>query len=146
MILKILLLIIFVLIIQINFFPQKKLIEKFTNLKLDVVTNQDDMRRGLMFKKYLPEDEGLLFNYGFSGNHSVWMKNTYIPLDVLFLDKKFIIIDYVENTKPLSLDSISIDKPSYYIVEVNANTIKKLHLKKGQKLNFTLNKKLDLNI
>ena len=146
MILKILLLIIFVLIIQINFFPQKKLIEKFTNLKLDVVTNQDDMRRGLMFKKYLPEDEGLLFNYGFLGNHSVWMKNTYIPLDVLFLDKKFIIIDYVENTKPLSLNSISIDKPSYYIVEVNANTIKKLHLKKGQKLNFTLNKKLDLNI
>ena len=70
------------------------------------------------------------------------MKNTFIPLDVLFLDSRYKIIDYVENTIPHNLDSISIDKKSRYIVELNAGTVKRMNLKKGKKLNFKIIKNL----
>ena len=76
------------------------------------------------------------------GYYSVWMKNTFISLDVLFLDSQYKIIDYVENTIPHNLDSISINKKSRYIVELNSGTVKRMNLKKGKKLNFKIIKNL----
>ena len=87
-------------------------------------------------------NEGMLFDYKIDGYYSVWMKNTFISLDVLFLDNQYKIIDYVENTIPHNLDSISINKKSRYIVELNSGTVKRMNLKKGKKLNFKIIKNL----
>ena len=77
-----------------------------------------------MFRKdRLKNNEGMLFPMTYKIN-SMWMKNTYIPLDVIFLDNDMKIIGYVEDTVPLSLESISIDKKSNNVLEMNSGSIR----------------------
>tara|TARA_Y100000591_G_C21561766_1_gene558904 strand:+ start:90 stop:518 length:429 start_codon:yes stop_codon:yes gene_type:complete len=129
---------IFIIFIKICFFKD----EALTNtVKVKLVTTQEDKRTGLMFRNNLNQDEGMLFKFE-SGFNSVWMKNTYIPLDVLFLDKRFRLIGYVEDTVPLSLDSIGIDKPSDYILEVNAGWVRSNNVKIGNIIDIELIDKL----
>ena len=107
------------------------------HLKVKVVTTEEDKKLGLMFRQYLNMDEGMLFTFKY-GNNSVWMKNTYIPLDVIFLDKDYKVIGFVEDTVPLSLEIVKINKKSNYIIEVNAGWIRKNNLKIGNKMNLTI--------
>ena len=137
------------IIYQINFrFNNSIFTESFKNnnnnniLKLKVANTNYQRERGLMFVKKMHLNEGMLFNYKIDRYHSVWMKNTFISLDVLFLDSQYKIIDYVENTIPHNLDSISIDKKSRYIVELNGGTAKRMNLEKGKKINFKIIKNL----
>ena len=74
----------------------------------------------MSFRKYLNKEEGMLFE----NINSVWMKNTYIPLDVIFLDENYRVVGYVTDTVPLSLDNIKIDKKSQHLLEVNSGFIK----------------------
>ena len=61
-----------------------------------------------MFRKHpLQMNEGMLFDMGYKIN-SLWMKNTYIPLDILFLSKDMKVIGYIEDTEPLSLKSLKL--------------------------------------
>ena len=100
-----------------------------------VVSGQDAVK-GLMYvKKPLNPRYGMLFDMGYKVN-SMWMKNTFIPLDVIFLDKNMNIIGYKENNQPHSLKSISINKPSKYVLEMNGGTVKKFNLKRGDKIFF----------
>lgn len=100
-----------------------------------IVSGQDAVK-GLMYvKEPLHTRYGMLFDMGYKVN-SMWMKNTYIPLDVIFLDKNMNIIGYKENNQPHSLKSISINKPSKYVLEMNAGSVKKFNLKRGDKLYF----------
>ena len=100
-----------------------------------IVSGQDAIK-GLMYvKEPLHTRYGMLFDMGYKVN-SMWMKNTYIPLDVIFLDKNMNIIGYKENNEPHSLKSIMIDKPSRYVLEMNGNSKKRFNLKEGDKINF----------
>tara|TARA_Y100000287_G_C14034711_1_gene263429 strand:- start:199 stop:588 length:390 start_codon:yes stop_codon:yes gene_type:complete len=100
-----------------------------------LVSGQDAVK-GLMYvKKPLNSRYGMLFDMGYKVN-SMWMKNTFIPLDVIFLDKNMNIIGYKENNKPHSLKSISISKPSKYVLEMNSGTVKNFNLKHGDKIYF----------
>ena len=105
------------------------------------VVSGDDAVKGLMYvKEPLHSRYGMLFDMGYKVN-SMWMKNTFIPLDVIFLDKNMNIIGFKENNQPHSLKSISINKASKYVLEMNAGTVKKFNLKIGDKIYF-LNLKL----
>ena len=105
------------------------------------VVSGDDAVKGLMYvKEPLHTRYGMLFDMGYKVN-SMWMKNTFIPLDVIFLDKNMNIIGFKENNQPHSLKSISINKVSKYVLEMNAGTVKKFNLKIGDKIYF-LNLKL----
>tara|TARA_B100001094_G_C17803044_1_gene610042 strand:- start:14 stop:406 length:393 start_codon:yes stop_codon:yes gene_type:complete len=99
------------------------------------VSGQDAVR-GLMYvKEPLYSRYGMLFDMGYKIN-SMWMKNTYIPLDVIFLDKNMNVIGYKENNQPHSLKSISINKPSRYVLEMNAGSVRKFNIKQGDKIYF----------
>ena len=106
-------------------------------IKAKLVTTPEDKQTGLMFREYLNYDEGMLFKFD-NGFNSVWMKNTYIPLDVLFLDTKYTVIGYVEDTVPLSLDNVSIDKSSDYILEVNSGWVRDNNIKIGNIIDIEL--------
>ena len=96
-----------------------------------------EKKRGLMYRKNkLKYNEGMLFKYTYK-NNSMWMKNTYIPLDVIFLDSEMNIVGYVKDTVPLSLKSISIDKKSNNVLEMNSGSIDYFGMKIGDKINFT---------
>jgi len=100
------------------------------------VVSGKDAIKGLMYvKKPLYSRYGMLFDMGEKYN-SMWMKNTYIPLDVIFLDKNMNIIGYKENNEPHSLKSISINKPSKYVLEMNAGSVNNFNLKIGYKIYF----------
>ena len=92
--------------------------------------------KGLMHRKNrLEYNEGMLFPMEYKIN-SMWMKNTYIPLDVIFLDDNMRILGYVKDTIPLSLDSIGINKKSNNVLEMNSNSVQNHNINIGDKILF----------
>jgi len=89
-------------------------------VRVQVADDDFDRARGLMFRRHLGPDEGMLFVYEEPMRLTFWMENTFIPLDVLFIDEELRIIGIVTDTVPLSHDPIEVDQPSQYILEVNA--------------------------
>ena len=91
-------------------------------------------RRGLMFVRSLPEWAGMLFPYRNPDYRSMWMKNTYVPLDILFARADGVVSSVVENTEPLSLTSISSVEPVTYVLELSAGTAARLGIGPGSRL------------
>lgn len=101
--------------------------------------SQKAISQGLMYiKKPLKEREGMLFDMSKCDFHKFWMKNTYIPLDVIFLNSNLKVIGYVTNNQPLSLESISINKKSRYILEINANSVNKFNIRINDYIEFNI--------
>ena len=98
----------------------------------------EDAVKGLMYvKEPLNRYYGMLFDMSpVKKNHSMWMKNTFIPLDIIFLDENMNIVGYKENNKPHSLKSIMINKPSRYVLEMNGGSVKLNKLNIGDKIYF----------
>jgi uncharacterized protein len=87
--------------------------------------------RGLMFVRELPQQMGMLFIYDDTAVHSMWMKNTYIPLDILFIRGDGTVSSVARNTEPLSLRSISAIEPVNYVLELNAGVTQRLSIDAG---------------
>lgn len=101
-----------------------------------IASSDVEKMKGLMYRKdKLKYDEGMLFPMDYKHN-SMWMKNTYIPLDVIFLDDNMKILGYVVDTIPLSLSSISIDKKSNNVLEMNGGSVDNFNMKIGDKILF----------
>ena len=90
--------------------------------------------QGLMFVRSLPELRGMLFVYQQPKQISMWMKNTYIPLDMVFIDTRHRIMQIVEQTTPHSLDLIKSHGPALAVLEIGAGEAKRLALHTGQKI------------
>ena len=88
--------------------------------KANTVTQQ---RLGLMYRKSIPSDHGMLFIFDSIRPISMWMKNTYIPLDMLFVDAKGIIRHIHENARPLDETIITCPIPVKYVIELNAGQV-----------------------
>jgi len=89
-------------------------------LDVDVAATPEDRTRGLSHRAMLPMNRGMLFVFGESANHAFWMDATFFPLDIIFLNESFRVIDVVRNTKPMDRTLRHIGKPSRYAIEVNA--------------------------
>jgi len=90
--------------------------------------------QGLMFVRALPELRGMLFVHESPTPISMWMKNTYIPLDMVFIDAKGRIQQIVEGATPYSLDIIRSDKPVLAVLEIGGGEAKRLGLHPGQRV------------
>lgn len=93
----------------------------------------DDQRRarGLMFIKQLGAEDGMLFVYPQAHAVSMWMKNTYVSLDMLFVGTDGKVIRVAEKTKPLSLDTIESGGPALGVIELAAGTAARLKIGPG---------------
>jgi uncharacterized membrane protein (UPF0127 family) len=96
-----------------------------------VADTEQRRERGLMFVKHMAPDAGMLFIYPGSQTISMWMKNTYIPLDMLFVAADGKVVKVVENTKPESLDTINSDGAVRGVIELNAGVAAQLKLRPG---------------
>ena len=96
--------------------------------------DREQQRRGLMFVRDLPERRGMLFVYENDAFLSMWMKNTFIPLDMLFVRRDLTIASIVEDTEPQSLRSVSATEPVRYVLELNAGTSRRLEIRPGDRL------------
>ena len=91
-------------------------------------------RRGLMHIRELPEWAGMLFVYRRAGIRSMWMKNTYVPLDIVFARADGAVSSVEANTVPQSLESITSTEPVNYVLELNAGTAARLGIGDGSRL------------
>ena len=90
--------------------------------------------RGLMYVRELPERTGMLFVYAANDYHSMWMKNTFISLDIAFAGVDGRIANIARNTEPQSLDSIVSTEPVTYVLELNAGVTARLGIDEGSRI------------
>jgi uncharacterized membrane protein (UPF0127 family) len=101
--------------------------------ELEVAANDDDRQRGLMYRKSMPDDHGMLFVFPDERPLSFWMRNTLIPLDILYLDRSGKVVS-VSQMKPLDESGVPSGWPAKYAVELNVGTAQKLGVKAGDVL------------
>jgi uncharacterized membrane protein (UPF0127 family) len=93
-----------------------------------LAVDRKQQMRGLMHVRHMPEFTGMLFVYRDTSMHSMWMKNTFIPLDMLFIRADGTVSSIETNTVPQSLESVSSIEPVNFVLELNAGVSKKLHI------------------
>lgn len=101
---------------------------------VEVVSTEADRAKGLMYRKSLPEGQGMLFDFHSDQDVSFWMQNTYIPLDMIFIKGDGRIANIVENTEPLSTKLIPSRGPVRGVLEVIGGTTRKLGIAAGDKV------------
>ncbi len=104
---------------------------KFT---VELAVTPAQMMQGLMFRRTMAADAGMLFDYGHPVNASMWMKNTFIPLDMLFVGADGRIVNIHERAVPQSLDPIAAAAPVRAVVELNGGTVARLGIKPGDRV------------
>jgi len=101
---------------------------------VELAVTEQDRERGLMFRKQLPEGQGMLFDFKREQEVSMWMENTYIPLDMIFIRRDGRVWRIAENTEPLSRAIISSGGPVLAVLEVIGGTAKKLGIAPGDRV------------
>jgi uncharacterized membrane protein (UPF0127 family) len=101
---------------------------------IELALSDAQMEQGLMFRRSMPANAGMLFDFKHPTNVTMWMKNTLIPLDMLFLDDSGRIIDIHERAVPYSTDIIASRVPSRYVIELNGGTAARLGIKPGDQV------------
>lgn len=101
---------------------------------VELARNEHDVQRGLMYRTSMPEERGMLFKLSERTDHTFWMHNTCIPLDMLFVDDDGVIVGIVEAARPLDDSTRSVGCPSSWVLEVNAGWCRRHGVKPGQKL------------
>ncbi len=91
---------------------------------------------GLQYRKELGSDRGMIFLFPAEERQSFWMKNTPIPLDMIFIDSQHNIVGIVERTAPYSLDSRSVAAPSQFVLEINGGLAERHRIRAGDRVRF----------
>jgi uncharacterized membrane protein (UPF0127 family) len=102
--------------------------------KIWFATTEPERERGLMFVRDMPADAGMLFQYEDARTISMWMKNTFIPLDMVFMDGAGRVVDVAADAKPQSLDIIASHVPATSVLELNAGTAQRLGIRPGARV------------
>jgi uncharacterized membrane protein (UPF0127 family) len=96
--------------------------------------SREQQIRGLMRVRDMPSSTGMLFVYPAENYHSMWMKNTFLPLDILFAKSDGRVSSIAKNTEPQSLKSISSTEPVKFVLELNAGITDRLAIVPGSQL------------
>jgi len=104
------------------------------NFLVEVARTEEEKKIGLMFRKTLAKNAGMLFLYKREALRLMWMKNTFIPLDILFIDKKGVIKRVVKRTVPHSLATISSRQSVLAVLELRGGVTSSLDIKKGDRI------------
>jgi len=102
---------------------------------LEFAANDDNRSRGLMYRKSMPMDHGMLFAWDFEDWRSFWMKNTEIPLDIIYLDKDKKIIS-IHQLVPHNLAGVDSAAPAQYAIELNVGVSARLNLRLGDMIEW----------
>ncbi len=105
-------------------------------VSVEVVATAAKIERGLMYREHLPPDEGMLFLMSEVRTWSFWMRNTLIPLDMIFIAKDMTIAGIVENAEPRTETLREVAAPSLYVLEVNGGYCATHKVAAGAKVRF----------
>ncbi len=105
---------------------------------VEIARTDEERRTGLMHRRHLPEGRGMLFDFSPPQEISMWMKNTYISLDMIFIDADGRILRIAEDTEPESTKIISSRGPARAVLEVIAGTARKYGIAPGDRVGHPL--------
>jgi uncharacterized membrane protein (UPF0127 family) len=106
---------------------------------VELAVNPEEVSRGLMFREHLDPDKGMLFIYKYEGVHYFWMKNTLIPLDMIWINGNGEIISISNDVQPCQTSQCPLIGPEQkvqYVLELNGGTSDKIGLAIGDKITF----------
>ena len=106
-------------------------------LKVEMARTDNQLRHGLMYRRTLASDSGMLFDYRIEQPAKalgMWMKNTFIPLDMLFIDAKGRVVQIAENATPHSETIILAENPTRAVLELTAGTVARLGIEVGDRV------------
>ena len=106
------------------------------NFNIEIATTNGERALGLMYRRELPADAGMLFLYDPPQPITMWMRNTILPLDMIFIGTDGKVHRIESRTEPFSTDIISSDGTVQGVLEVNAGTAAKIGLKTGDVVDF----------
>ena len=106
--------------------------------QVELAVTNEQKTKGLMFRRQMPGDQGMLFEFGQPRMVLMWMKNTILPLDMIFMKTDGTIAHVAENTTPFSLDTISSQVPVSFVLELNAGEAARTGMKPGQKMEHAI--------
>lgn len=104
---------------------------------VEIARTPRQQSQGLMFRRRMAPDAGMLFLHSAPRRASMWMKNTLIPLDMLFVTADGRITQIVQRTTPHSLETITSDRPVSAVLELNGGTAARLGIKPGDRIIHT---------
>ncbi|MFK4507701.1 DUF192 domain-containing protein [Bradyrhizobium daqingense] len=105
---------------------------------VEMATTEEEKQTGLMYRKELPDGKGMLFDFNPEQEISMWMKNTYVSLDMIFIRADGRILRIAENTEPMSTKIISSRGPARAVLEVVAGTAQKYGIRPGDRVGHPL--------
>lgn len=105
--------------------------------EVEIASTEEQQARGLMGRRYMPADRGMIFDYPDVRPISMWMENTYISLDMLFVDAEGKIVRIAEKAEPLSRRFIPSGVPIRAVVELNAGTVARIGAKVGDRISIS---------
>ncbi|MBA5803198.1 DUF192 domain-containing protein [Rhizobium changzhiense] len=107
---------------------------KVLHFTVEIAVTPDQRARGLMFRKTMADDAGMIFDFDQPRRVTMWMENTILPLDMLFADDTGTIRHIKEKAVPYSRDIIDSTVAVKYVVELNAGIVTKLGIKPGDRI------------
>lgn len=106
--------------------------------KVEVMRTEPERERGLMYRKTMAADHGMLFEYQSEQPVTFWMHNTYLPLDLVFIDKGGRVLNVARDAKPMDESLIPSAGPALGVLELDAGTAKTIDLKAGDVVHHTM--------
>lgn len=106
-------------------------------IDIEIAESDYETQTGLMYRKGMENNQGMLFIFSDVAMHSFYMKNTEFPLDIIYIDENLKIASVHKNAEPLNEDGISSQVPVQYVLEINAGLSDTWKIKVGDKIDYT---------
>jgi uncharacterized membrane protein (UPF0127 family) len=108
-----------------------------TRLDIEFAESEYETQTGLMYRESMEEHQGMLFIFPDVAMHSFYMKNTQIPLDIIYIDENLKIASFQKNAQPFNENGLTSKVPVKYVLEINAGLSERLGLTIGDNISFT---------
>jgi len=110
--------------------------ERQVTFRVELARTEPEREKGLMYREHLAPDAGMLFLFERSSVQTFWMKNTLIPLDMIFIAPDHTIAGVVADAQPLTLTARSVNEPSQYVLEIGGGLASRLGIRAGARVDF----------
>lgn len=105
-------------------------------IEIEIADDDFEVQTGLMYRSSMADNRGMLFIFKQASAHAFYMKNTLIPLDIIFIDSNKRIVNIHKNAHPLDESSLPSDGPVQYVLEINGGLSDRWQLKSGDKISW----------